>query len=239
MGFLDSIANIGGSILGAGASLLGAKEQSKGAKDASENMSKVQWRMYNQSREDMAPWREAGVRSLADLERLQGTYESAIMDPSQYKESPAYDWLRQQGVEAINRRSAAQGMFGSGRHQKDLTQYGQGLALTDYQGYLGRLESLMNRYAGTSNVGQTTSGQLAGLGANAANQVGSAQYASQINQANARTGLYQNLSNIGTNAINQGVLNNYLGNMSQQASQRVGYPNTETIRGGQGGGYGF
>ena len=109
-------------------------------------------------------------------------------------------------------------------------QYGQGLALTDYQGYLGRLESLMNRYAGTAQVGQTASNTLAGLGTNVANQIGAnsiyagqAGAASQINQANARTGLYQNLSNIGTNAINQGMLNNYLGNMSPQAAQRVGY----------------
>ena len=230
MGFLDAVANIGGSILGAGASFLGAKEQGDAAKDASKSMSKVQWRMYNQSREDMAPWREAGMRSLADLERVQGTYEGAITDPNQYKESPAYNWLEQQGREAINRQSAAQGQFGSGRHQKDLMQYGQGLALTDYQGYLGRLESLMNRYAGTSNVGQTTSSQLAGLGANVANQVGSANYASQINQGNARTGLYQNLSNIGTNAINQGMLNNYLGNMQQTNQNYWGVsPNTAPI----------
>ena len=192
-------------------------------------MAQVQWGMYNQSREDMAPWREAGVRSLADLEKMQGVYEGAVMDPNQYKQSPAYDWLREQGNKNINRRAAAGGQFGSGRNQKDLMQYGQGLALTDYQGYLGRLESLMNRYAGTSNVGQTSSAQIAGLGQNAANQIGSANYASQINQGNARTGLYQNLSNIGTNAINQGMLYNYLGNMNSSApatNPSAGYPAT-------------
>ena len=127
-----------------------------------------------------------------------------------------------QGNKNINRQHAASGQFGSGRNQKDLMQYGQGLALTDYQGYLGRLESLMNRYAGTSQVGQTASGQLAGLGANAANQVGSANYASEINQGNARTGLYQNLSNIGTTATNQFMLNNYLQNMNTQQPSSTG-----------------
>lgn len=256
MGFLDAVANIGGSILGAGAAWLGAEEQSDASKDAAkqqrkgaEAATKAQLEMYYQSRDDLAPWRDAGGRGLADLERLQGTYEGAVMDPNQYVKSPAYDWLRQQGNLNINRQAAASGQFGSGRNQKDLMQYGQGLALTDYQGYLGRLESLMNRYAGTAQVGQTASNTLAGLGAGAANQIGQnaiysgqAGAASQINQANARTGLYQNLSNIGTNAINQGMLNNYLGNMSPQAPQRVGYPNTETIRGGDivgGGGYGF
>ena len=215
-------AIIGGSLLGAGASYFGAKEQSKAAKKAAKRQTDVQWDMYAQNREDMAPWREAGVRSLADLERVQGTYEGAVMDPNQYEQSPAYDWLREQGNKNINRQHAASGQFGSGRNQKDLMQYGQGLALTDYQGYLGRLESLMNRYAGTSQVGQTASGQLAGLGANVANQVGSANYASEINQGNARTGLYQNLSNIGTTATNQFMLNNYLQNMNTQQPSSTG-----------------
>ena len=215
-------AIIGGSLLGAGASYFGAKESSKAAKKAAKKQTDTQWNMYAQNREDMAPWREAGVRSLADLERVQGTYEGAVMDPNQYEQSPAYDWLREQGNKNINRQHAASGQFGSGRNQKDLMQYGQGLALTDYQGYLGRLESLMNRYAGTSQVGQTSSAQVAGLGANAANQVGSANYASEINQGNARTGLYQNLSNIGTTATNQFMLNNYLQNMNTQQPSSTG-----------------
>ena len=246
-------AVVGSALVGAGASYLSSENASDASKDAAEQQrqgadraTEAQLEMYYRSRKDLAPWRQAGKRGLADLERLQGTYEGAVMDPNQYKQSPAYDWLRQQGNANINRQAAASGQFGSGRNQKDLMQYGQGLALTDYQGYLGRLESLMNRYAGTAQVGQTASNTLAGLGQNTANQIGQnsifagqAGAASQINQANARTGLYQNLSNIGTNAINQGMLYNYLGNMSPQAAQRTGYSNTETIRGGEGGGYGF
>ena len=215
----------GSSLIGGGLSYLSSKNEAKAAKDAAKSSNKVQWNMYSQSRQDLAPWREAGVRSLADLERVQGTYEGAVMDPSQYKQSPGYNWLEEQGRKTINRQSAAQGQFGSGRHQKDLMQYGQGLALQDYQGYLGRLETLMNRYAGTSQVGQTSSAQVAGLGANTASQVSSANYASQINQGNARTGLYQNLSNIGSNATNQFMLNNSLQNMGNQQSpqaQRTG-----------------
>jgi hypothetical protein len=215
-----------------------AKYQREGADEAAQ----VQWKMYNQSRKDMAPWREAGGRGLKDLERVQGTYEGAVMDPSKYVESPGYGWLEEQGRGAINRQSAAQGQFGSGRHGKDLTQYGQGLALQDYQGYLGRLESLMNRYAGTSQVGQTASNQVAGLGANAAANVGNAAMyggnamaGGEINQANARTSMYQNFSNIGSNAVNQGLTYNYLQNMGQQPQSQ----NAQTIRGGQGGGYGF
>lgn len=226
MGVTEAI--IGGSaILGAGASIFGAKSQSDAAKDAARAQGKAadrateaQLEMYYQSREDLAPWREAGTRGLADLERIQGTYEGAIMDPNQYVESPAYNWLQEQGINALDRRASAAGTRGSGGHSKDLIQYGQGLAKTDYGGYLSRLESLMNRYAGTSNVGQTSTATTATLGANAANQIGqnalyagNAQAWGQIGQANARTGLYNNLSNIGSNAVNQYMTYNALQNM--------------------------
>jgi hypothetical protein len=237
----------GGALIGAGASYLGSKDQSKAAKDAAKSQQKgsdkateAQLEMYYQSREDLAPWREAGGRSLKDLERVQGTYEGAIMDPNQYMESPAYNWLQEQGIKAMDRGASAAGTRGSGGHSKDLIQYGQGLAKTDYGGYLSRLESLMNRYAGTSQVGQTSTATTAALGANAANQVGQnalysgqANAASQINQGNSRTGLYNNLSNIGSNAVNQGITYNYLQNMGNQqpsigaqGAARTGYQYT-------------
>jgi hypothetical protein len=232
-------AAIGASALvGGAASYFGSKNQEKAAKDAAkyqmegmDEATKLQWKMYRKNREDLAPWREAGERGLENLERMQGTYEGAVMDPNQYKESPGFDWLQQQGIGAVNRGAAARGMSGTGRNDKDMMQYGQGLALQDYQGYLGRLESLMNRYAGTSQVGQTASNTLAGLGQNAANQMGSysiyggqAQAGGEIGQANARTGLYSNLSNIFSNSVNQGITSGYLQNMGQSSgSSGQGY----------------
>jgi hypothetical protein len=217
----------GSALVGAGASYLGSKSQSKSAEKAADSQvdaariaSDTQLEMYNQSRDDLAPWREAGERSLKDLERIQGTYEGAIMDPNQYTESPAYGWLQEQGIKTLDKRASAAGTRGSGGHSKDLIQYGQGLAKTDYGGYLSRLESLMNRYAGTSNVGQTSTATTATLGANAASQIGqnalysgNAQAYGEIGQANARTGLYNNLSNIGSNAVNQYATYNALQNM--------------------------
>ena len=225
---VSALASAAGSYFSSKSSSKAAKKAAKQQQKGADAASQVQWDMYQQNREDLAPWREAGGRSLEDLERVQGTYEGAVMDPSQYEQSPGYDWLREQGNKNINARAAASGQYGSGRNQKDLMQYGQGLALTDYQGYLGRLESLMNRYSGTAQVGQTASNTLAGLGANTASQVGQnsiyagqAGGASEINQGNARTGLYQNLSNIGNNATNQFMLNNYLQNMNTQPQATI------------------
>ena len=121
-------AAIGASALvGGAASYFGSKNSSDAARDAAEyqmegadEAARVQWEMYNRSREDAAPWREAGARSLKDLERVQGTYEGAIMDPSKYVESPGYNWLQEQGIGAVDRGAAARGMSGSGRNNKDL-----------------------------------------------------------------------------------------------------------------------
>ena len=237
MGWFLPAAILGSAAVGAVSSFLGADDQKDSAKDAAKEQTKgadkateAQLEMYYQSRDDLAPWREAGGRSLKDLERVQGTYEGAVMDPNRYMESPGYNWLQEQGVKAMDSRASAAGTRGSGGHSKDLIQYGQGLAKQDYAGYLGRRESLMNRYAGTSQVGQTATNQTTNLGANAANQVGNnniysgqANAASQINQGNARTGLYNNLSNIGSNAVNQGITYNYLQNMG---NNNAGYPAT-------------
>jgi len=203
-----------------------ARRQSHAAEDAAntqaaaaDRAAQLQYQMFQENRADLAPWRAAGERSLADLERLQGTYEGAVLNPNQYQQSPGYGWLQQQGLDALRKGGAASGT----PITRDAIQFGQGLALQDYTGYLGRLESLMNRYAGTAQVGQTASNNLAALGQNYAGNVGNlyqnagnAIASGQINQANARTGLYQNLANIGTNAANQYSLNNYLGNLGTQ-----------------------
>lgn len=219
-------AILGGAVIGGGLSFLGAKEQSKGAKEAAKVQASsadqalaLQQYMYETSRSDLAPWLAAGERSLADLERLQGTYEGAVFNPNQYVESPGYQWLQQQGIDALAKGAAAAGKLDSGQYPMDVLKYGQGLALQDYTGYLARLESLMNRYAGTSGVGQTAAGGLANLGQNYASNAGNIYQAQgnatanqYINQANSRTGLYSNLANISSNAINQYMLYDTLKN---------------------------
>jgi len=218
-------AAIGASaVVGAGASYLSSKNQSKAAKqaakaqgEAADKSAQAQLEMYYQSREDLAPWRQQGEKDLGNLDRLQAEYEGVIQDPSKYVESPSYNFLLNRGIGAVNQGNAAAGRLGAGKTSKDLMAFGQGLASQDYGGYVQRLGNLLNRYAGTAGVGQSATNTLAGLGQNTASNIGNlnmaagnANAASQINQSNARTGLYSNLSNIGSNAVNQLMLNNYL-----------------------------
>lgn len=55
-----------------------------------------------------------------------------------FQEDPGYQWRLGQGVEAIERSAAARGGRESGRTQKDLMEFGQGLASQEYQNAYNR-----------------------------------------------------------------------------------------------------
>lgn len=232
-------AIIGGALVGGGLSFLGSKKQSSAAESAAnaqvaggDRATQAQLEMYNQSRDDLAPWRESGERGLRDLERttqqykgeLRG-YKQMVDDPSSYKQSPDFQFRQKEGLKAMGAAFSAGGLD-RGPVPKAFAEYNMGLASGGYQdavnrqgGYLGRLESLMNRYAGNAGVGQTAATNTAQMGQQSAGNMGNiamnqgnAIAGGQINQANATTGLYNNLSNIGSNATNQYMLNNYLQN---------------------------
>jgi hypothetical protein len=220
-----SAAIIGGSaVIGSGLSCMGTKAQTS----AMGSLSGMQKKYGKKARGDyqdarntirrrLAPWMESGVSSLKDLERIQDQYENVIQDPNKYIESPGYNWLLKQGVDAIDRGAAARGKLDSGENQKDLMRFGQGLASQDYANYVNRLGTLLDQYTRTSQMGQNAISQMnkyefdAAQGkSNVRMQSLGHQGLSQIGAANAQTGLYNNLSNIGSNAAEQYMFYNAL-----------------------------
>lgn len=118
-----------------------------------------QARQYDQSREDMLPWLNAGQRNLNQLEQLNSG------DFSSFRQSPDYEFRRQQGLRGLSEMASARGNFFGGRMDKDIIDYNQGLATQAYGDYY-------NRIAGLAGVGQTQSQSLASLGQNYANNMG-------------------------------------------------------------------
>lgn len=227
-------AIVGGSaVIGGGLSYLGQSQQASTLGDMTKQQKKYGYKArqdYSDAKNDirkrLAPWQTAGKESLADLMRIQDQYEGAIQDPNEYIQSPGYNWLQQQGVSAIDRGAAARGKLDSGQNQKDLMQFGQGLASQDYGNYLGRLENLMNQYTRTSQMGQNAANTISGYDfgaaqgkANVRMQSLGQQGSTQLGLANSQTGLYNNLANIGSNAVNQYMLYNYLQNPNWGQSQ--------------------
>ena len=189
------VGAVGGALVSSSAAKSAASTQAEAARQAGD----TQLQMFEEGREDTAPWREAGVNALKTLT------EKIAAGPGQYKESPGYQFRLGEGTKAIERSAAARGNLLSGATGKALTRFGQDYATGDYQNFLANYYASLNPYQSLSGVGQTTAGQTAALGTQTGANIGAttiaagqAQAGGTIGQANAITG-----------GLNSGV-NNYL-----------------------------
>ena len=81
-----------------------------------------------------------------------------------YLNSTGYNFQLNQGQNAIGSNAAAKGLLQSGGTAKALTQYGQNLASTTFNNYLGQLGNLNNQQGATVTSGQNALGQIASAG---------------------------------------------------------------------------
>lgn len=164
------------SILGAFSSQKAADAQKRAA-DAANNTIKQQ---YEQTRADLAPYRQGGQQALGQYQGLLGLNgkdaQSAAL--SQYTESPFLAQLVQRTGQAVDASRAARGgLFSGGTAQAIGDRTGQ-LYLSDFNNYLSRIGGMTDMGANAATVG----GQL---GANAAAQRG--QYFTDRGNANANS----------------------------------------------------
>lgn len=175
-------AIVGGAVIGAIASDSASRRQAAGYDAATGE----QARQYDQTREDYAPYREAGYGALG---RLTAASEG---DYSQFQASPDYEFRRSEGNRNIGNFYAAKGAGGNAL--KALDEYNSALAS-------GEFGNWWNRQAGLAGVGQTATAGTAAAGANAANNIS----ALQIGAGNARAS-----GVAGINNAFQSGLGNYL-----------------------------
>lgn len=149
----------------------------------------AQQRMFDQAAAFEKPYREAGVPAVnqwAGLLKLPG-YTG--LDPTQtLTGTPGYQFLQDQGNQALSRYAAATGLSMSGPAAKSAVNYGQGLA----QQYAW--QPYMQELMGLSGLGQNA----AGMSGNWAMQTGSNMANTYANQANlqSRIDMSQNQGNI-------------------------------------------
>lgn len=119
-----------------------------------------------------------------------------------YLGSTGYNFQMDQGQRAITGSAAARGVLNSGSTAKALTKYGQDLASTTFNNYLGQLSSLNTQAAGTAQQG---------LGAGAA--IGSAGTTGGANAGNAQqSGITSAAGQVaGTVANNWPKITNFFG----------------------------
>lgn len=137
-------------------------QSNKAAKGAANAQIQAQQQQFDQIRQDLAPYRDFGSSALPLLQQLNGG------DYSGFLNSPDYLAARDQGIGTIDRSAASRGSLFSGGHEKDLAQFGSGLASQ----YLGNYRSSLFNLAG---MGQSAANQTGAFGQNAANNIGNAQ----------------------------------------------------------------
>ena len=201
---------IGGSaLLGASAAKSAASTQAAAADRAAE----LQNQQFQQTREDLAPYRAAGQTALNALIPMATNYKMFGMDT--FSKDPGYGFRLAEGQKTLDRQAAARGGLISGSALKAAQRYGQEMGSQEYTNAFNRYQTernaQLNPLQSLAGVGQTTSQQLGQFGAANAANVGNyltggaaANAAGQVGAANAFTGglsTYINY-NQGNNLVN-------------------------------------
>lgn len=216
-------AAIGGSaILG----LIGSNQASKAQTSAANQSNATQWNMYNQTRADQEPWRQAGVTALGQLGTgtADGGRFNRSFSMSDFTQDPGYQFRLQEGQKALERAGAAKGMTLSGAQSKALQSYGQGMASQEYGNAYNRWNqdqsTQFNRLASMAGLGQTANAANQASGTNAANNIGQNQLAT----GNANAAGWIGGTNAVTNGVNQYLNYNNMNNMWNSLNNSNGIP---------------
>lgn len=220
----------GAAVVGYAASTYASQQGADAMRSAANSANDEQQGMYDQTRADQAPYRQAGYQALSQMQdpSFQQTFHAGDLT-----QDPGYQFRMQQGNEAIQRSAAARGGLSSDATLQSMTRFAQGTASDEYQNAYNRFNNdqstRFNRLASISGLGQTANGQTAASGQNAANQIGSndlgagnAQAAAGISQANSMS----NLASTGANTwMNYSMMNRVF---PQQQAPPSNYASTPT-----------
>jgi hypothetical protein len=192
-------AIIGSSLFGASAAGSAADTQAAAADRAAE----LQREQFERQVELQAPFREAGVRALPELEAAS-RYTPFGMQ--QFQQDPGYGFRLAEGQKALDRQAAARGGLISGAALKGAQRYGQEMGSQEYTNAFNRYQTerqaRLNPLQSLAGMAQTSVGQLGAAGQAMASGVGEAGGQA----AQARASGYMG----GANALSQG-LSNYMG----------------------------
>lgn len=227
-GIIGGVGAIAGGVIASN----GAKDAANKQADAANQASQMQKQMYDQTRADQEPWRQAGS---AALSQLSDPYFQQNFGMSDFQKDPGYDFRMQEGQKALERSAAARGGLQTGGFMKALTNYGQDYASNEYQNAYNRFtndqSNRFNRLSSVAGLGQTANTQLGAAGQNYANQygantMGAAQAAGNAGLASA--GAWGSaLSGLGRTGMDIYAMNNQPNWMSQSMNTLSSAPTYE------------
>jgi len=124
-------------------------------RDALDQQMAFQQRMYDQTREDFAPYRASGVANLNQLNTLlgiggntgaadYGRFATADFTNADFlaNKDPGYGFRMSEGLKAVDRQAAARGGLISGNALKASQAYGQDMASQEYNNAFNRYQTV-------------------------------------------------------------------------------------------------
>ncbi len=230
------------ALIGGGAALIGASMTSSAASSAAnaqvgaaDRAAQLQQEQFNRQVELQAPFREAGVRALPELEAAS-RYTPFGMQ--QFQADPGYGFRLSEGQKALDRQAAARGGLISGAALKGAQRFGQEMGSQEYTNAFNRYQTerqaRLNPLQSLAGVGQTSVNQLGQAGQAMASGVGEAG----MQAANARASGYMGQANALSGALGTGsnlyMQSQYMNRMfPQPAPASAGY-NYGSFGGGSG-----
>jgi hypothetical protein len=198
-----------------GVSLIGGLVSSGAAGDAADtqaaaarNAAGMQMQQFQQTREDLAPYRAYGVKGGDELvNRLKELTAPFTATQAQLEATPGYQFTRDQGLKSVQSAAAAKGLGLSGAALKDAARFATGLADSTYKTQFDidqtNKNNAWNKLLGLTQVGANAAANTGQLGVQAANNAGNnltaganAQAAGTIGGTNAIVGGINNAANL-------------------------------------------
>lgn len=155
------------------------------------------------------------------------------IDPENYKASPYFDWLLNQGNRNLKAGSAAGGLGQSGAAVKEAITYGQGLAGQDYQKWVNNQFSLDGINRGQWNADRSFNNQNFDVDTQRDIAIYDADRNYDTSRFDQRVGNLFQMSNQGLGAAGMlaGNANNYLGNVSNNNNSAASATGNAAISG--------
>ena len=207
-------AIFGSALLGGSSAKSAAKVQASSADRAAD----LQQQQFERQVELQAPFREAGLRALPELEAAS-RYTPFGMN--QFNADPGYTFRLSEGQKQLDRMAAIRGGQLSGSSLKAAARFGQDLGSQEYMNAFNRYQTernaRLNPLQSLAGMSQTSTNQLGAAGQNYANAAGQAigaagqarasGYMGVANAASGGLGQYMNYSqNQATNSLLQQAL---------------------------------
>lgn len=192
-----------------------------------------QTKMYEQTREDFAPYRESGTANLNQLNTLlgiggntgaadYGRFKTADFTPTDFAAGidPGYGFRVREGLKAVDRQAAARGGLISGNALKATQTFGQEAASQEYTNAFNRFQTIRGNTLQPFQVGAAAGQSAAAMQGQANLNFGSAG----ANTASANNAAYGQFGQGATGAY--GTLGtgtyNAIGNYGQGATGVLG-----------------